>query len=278
MRTTKLWFGLLILFFFVVIALSPLGIKYFMTHENERIITYHQIQSNSCHINAIEPTIILRMDDVRAYSKLTKPLVDEIISRNMSVTLGVIPRDIEKDFRMIKYLKEIKESPYIEIAQHGVYHNETDKDLTNESLLEGYAKIQTSLGVISVTYIPPNNDMSLESKNIVSNYFRIISGEEGIFREGEKYAEIGYTEETYYYDKNEFVPIETIINKCDESLRNTNLCVIAIHPQEYATNINNPIILDKNRFEEYKTLLDELQKLNVKFSTFKDLVVCTPYN
>lgn len=275
MRATKLWFGLLILFFFVVISLAPLGIKYFMTQENERIITYNQTQSNSCHINAVEPTIILRMDDVRAYSKLTKPLVDEILSRNIYVTLGVIPRDLEKDKNMIKYLGQIKTNPYVEIAQHGVYHNETDKNVTNNSLMEGYGKIQKVLGVLPVTYIPPYNEVSLESREIISNYFKVISGEQGIIKEGEKIAEIGYTEETYYYDKNESVPVEIIINKCEESLRNTNLCVIAIHPQEYATNINNPVILDKDRFEEFKILLDELENLNTKFSRFSDVVYCS---
>ncbi len=274
MRTTKLWFGLLILFFFVVISLAPFGIKYFMIHENERTIIYNQTESTSCHINAIEPTIILRIDDVRAYSTLAKPLVDEILGRTISVTLGVIPRDLEKDPVMIKYLKEIKTSPYAEIAQHGTYHNESDKNIDNESLIEGFGKIQKVLGVLPVTYIPPYNEVSLESNEIISRYFRIISGEQGIIKEGEKVAEIGYTEETYYYDKNEPVPIEIIINKCDESLRTTNLCVIAIHPQEYAVNINNPTIISQEKFEEFKILLDNLQNLEAEFSTFNDVVSC----
>ncbi len=275
MRKTKWWFGLLILFFFVVISISPFAIEYFMEHKNARILTYEQIDRDSCFINAIEPTIILRIDDVRAYSKLTKPLVDEILNRNISVTLGVIPRDLEKDNNMIKYLGQIKTNPYVEIAQHGGYHNKTDNNITNDSLMDGYGKIQKVLGVLPVTYIPPYNEVSLESREIISNYFRIISGEQGIIKEGEKIAEIGYTEETYYYDKNESVPIEIIINKCEESLKNTNLCIIAIHPQEYATNINNPVILDKNRFEKFKHLLDELENLSTKFSRFTDVVYCS---
>ena len=254
------------------------GTYFYYFDSNNKFVTYEQRYHNSCFINAVEPTIILRMDDVRAYSKLTKPLVDEILNRNISVVLGVIPIDLEKDKNMNKYLNQIKINPYVEIAQHGVYHNETDKSITNDSLIEGYGKIQKVLGVLPVTYILPYNEVSLESREITSNYFRIISGEQGIIKEGEKIAEIGYTEKTYYYDKNESVPIDTIINKCDESLRNTNLCVIAIHPQEYATNINNPTILSEERFEEYKTLLNELQKLNANFSTFNDIVTCSPYN
>ncbi len=250
------------------------GAFYFNFLNNDKTITYNQTESNSCRINAVEPTIILRMDDVRAYSKLTKPLVDEILNRNISVTLGVIPTDLEKDKNMIKYLRQIKTNPSIEIAQHGVYHNETDKNISEESLLEGYGKIQKVLGVLPVTYIPPYNQVSLSSREIISSYFKIISGKEGILREGEKIAEIGQTAYTYYYTTSEIVPTERIISKCKESLEKTNICVVNIHPQEYATNINNPIVLDKNRLEEFKKMLEELQNLGAKFSRFNDVVTC----
>jgi len=275
MRTTKLWFGLLILFFFIVISLSPFGIRYFITTENERIITYNQTESNSCHINTVEPTIILRMDDVRAYSKLTAPLVNEILDRELSLTLGVIPKDLEKDYSMIRYLQEIKDSPYIEIAQHGNEHDEDDINITNESLLEGYGKIQRVLGVVPVTYIPPYNDISEESKEIISNYFRIISKDGEVVKEGEKVAEIGQTIATYDYTTNEIVHIEKIILKCKESLDKTNVCVVNIHPQEYAYDINDATILSKERFEEFKEMLDELQKLDAEFKRFTDVVICS---
>ena len=275
MRTTKLWFGLLILFFFIVISLSPFGIRYFITTENERIITYNQTESNSCHINTVEPTIILRMDDVRAYSKLTAPLVNEILDRELSLTLGVIPKDLEKDYSMIRYLQEIKDSPYIEIAQHGNEHDEDDINITNESLLEGYGKIQRVLGVVPVTYIPPYNDISEESKEIISNYFRIISKDGEVVKEGEKVAEIGQTIATYDYTTNEIVHIEKIILKCKESLDKTNVCVVNIHPQEYAYDINDATILSKERFEEFKEMLDELQKLDAEFKRFTDVVMCS---
>ena len=251
------------------------GTFYFTFLDNDKTIIYNQTQSNSCHINAVEPTIILRMDDVRAYSKLTKPLVDEIMNRNISVTLGVIPKNLETDKDMIKYLIEIKANPNIEIAQHGNLHEESDKNISEESLLEGYGKIQNIISVVPVTYIPPYNEISKESKDIVGNYFRIISGTGGLIKEGEKIAEIGQTIATYYYTTNEVVPLERIISKCEESLNKTNICVINIHPQEYATNINNPVILDKNRFEEYKNLLDELENLNTKFSRFTDVIYCS---
>ena len=50
-----------------------------------------------------------------------------------------------------------------------------------------------------------------------------------------------------------------------------------MHPQEYATDINNPVDLSEEKFQEFKLMLDKLQELNVRFSTFKDLVACYDY-
>mgnify|MGYP001574133891 CR=1 FL=1 len=251
------------------------GAFYFTFLSSDKIVIYNQTESNSCHINTVEPTIILRMDDVRAYSIITPYLVNEILERNISVTLGVIPKDLEKGNEMIKYLDKIKTNPRIEIAQHGNNHNETDKNITKDSLVEGYTKIQKVLGIVPTTYIPPYQEISPDSKEIISSYFKILSNGERIIKEGKKNVEIGYTEETYWFNKNKPAPIETIISKCKESLDSTNLCVIAIHPQEYAVDMNNALALDKNKFEEFKLLLGKLENLNARFSRFIDIVYCS---
>ncbi len=241
----------------------------------DNFITYNQSQHQSCHINIIEPTIVLRIDDIRAYSILTQYLVNEIINRNLSATLGVIPYNLEKDKILQKYLLNIRENPNIEIAQHGTYHNESDINISEEELLSGNIKIQETLGVKPITYIPLYNNVTTEAKNMISKYFKIISGEQEILKEGEKIAEIGYTTTTYFYTQNQTNPIEQIVEKCKQSLHKTNLCVVALHPQEYSTDINNPSVLSKEKFEEFKLILDKLQELNARFSTFKDIAACS---
>lgn len=176
---------------------------------------------------------------------------------------------------MISYLNSIKNNPNVEIAQHGNEHSESDIEINEENLLKGYKTIQKLLNVNPVTYIPPYNRVTSEARNLISKYFRIISSREGVIKEGENTAEIGYTESTYWYNKNEPVLIKTIINKCNESLKNTNLCVINIHPQEYAISISNPKTFSFEKFEEFKRILDELQKLNAKFLNFNELVRCS---
>ena len=75
----------------------------------------------------------------------------------------------------------------------------------------------------------------------------------------------------------ETVTIDNIIEKCESSLEERNLCVVTIHPQEYSTNINNPRTLSINRFNKFKEMLDRLQELDAEFSTFNELVVCSDW-
>jgi peptidoglycan/xylan/chitin deacetylase (PgdA/CDA1 family) len=271
--------GIFSLFFIILISYLYFSNLFgnggiYLNLNNYKCVTYEQKEHSSCHINIIEPTIVLRIDDVRVYSVPTPYLVDEIINRNLPVTLGVIPRDLEKDKEMQKYLLEIKENPNIEIAQHGTNHNEYDKNITEDILLEGNKKIQEILGIKPVTYIPPYNQITSEAREIVSKYFRIISGEEKVIKEGQNIAEIGYTAGTYRYNENEIIGIDEIIKKCEESLEKTNICVIMIHPQEYSNNINNAVELSEEKFEDFRELLDKLEKLDARFSTFNDLVTC----
>jgi len=254
------------------------GTGYFdKPYDFDEIITYEQTEHNSCHINIIEPTIVLRIDDVRAYSVPTPYLVNEIIDRNLAVTLGVIPHNLEKDDNILKYLISIREDPNIEIAQHGTLHDKSDIDMNERSLLEGTINLQNILGVRPVTYIIPYNEITEKTREIVSKYFKIISGKQDILKEGEEIAEIGYTVETYYYSENQEVSIDYIIEKCKSSLNEKNLCVIEIHPQEYSTDINNPKYLSEDKFNEFKEMLDRLQELDAKFSTFNDLVTCAEW-
>jgi peptidoglycan/xylan/chitin deacetylase (PgdA/CDA1 family) len=236
----------------------------------------HSLQkiNQSCSLNLPEnPTIILKMDDVRAYSVPIRYLVNGIIKENMSATLGVIPRDLEKDRGMQNYLIKIRNSGNIEIAQHGSDHNESDIQITKESLLEGNKKIQEILGVRPVTYMPPYNNISRESKKIIEDYFLIMSGDQDVLRIN-NIPEIGYSIPTYYYSTKKYVSIEEIIQKCQKDLKNKNLCIVTIHPQEYSYDINNARTLSPARLKEFKQMLTELKKLNASYSTYSDLIVC----
>ena len=264
MNKTKFWFGCLIIFFIIVYLLTPIWFNS-LIKKNITPIVYNSTESYSCHITITEPTIVLRMDDVRAYSIPTPFLVNEILRENLSVTLGVIPKDIDKDLKIKKYLMSIRENPKIEIAQHGVYHAESDIHIKEKDVIVGNEKIQRILGVQPITYIPPFNKINQSSKIFIEKHFKILSAKE-VLKEG-KIAEIGKTIGTYDYLKSVDISNEEVYYKCKNSLENTNICVVALHPQEWGKE-------KLENFDDFKDLLTKLQSLNARFSTFKELVNC----
>ena len=65
-----------------------------------KVIDYYN-QIPSCDFPESR-TIILRLDDVKAwqYYDITVNMASLILSKDMTVTLGVIPKDIEKDAKI----------------------------------------------------------------------------------------------------------------------------------------------------------------------------------
>ena len=233
-----------------------------------KIIDYKPFTHQTCQIYINKPTIILRLDDVQshAYIKEVYFIVDETLKRNMSVTLGVIPNNLEKDIKLLDFLKVKRLNNNIEIAVHGYNHNKSDIKITKELIIKGNEKIQRYLGVRPITYIPPYNILDDNSFNLISDYYDIIADEEDVLKEGNNSARIGFNVETYDYNNTKKVTSLSIVNKCKLSLMKTNICVVAIHPQEF-----NGVIYPK---EYIKVILNDLNKLDVEFKTFKDIVYC----
>lgn len=257
-------FGFFVIFFIGVFSVTPIFINSIIIESKTFAVSYTTVEHHSCYITVTEPTIILRLDDVRAYSLPTPFIINEVLKRNLSITLGVIPKDLDKDAKMISYLSSLKNIPKIEIAQHGFFHNETDINITSEEMLKGNEIIQRYLGIKPISYIPPNNLISENSVDDISPYFSIITGEHDTFKEG-KIARIGWNTETYDYFNNRSVSIITVVEQCKKAIEKTNLCVVAIHPQEYET-------VEKK--QEFINLINNLTQLNTVFVNLKDVVFC----
>lgn len=236
----------------------------------EKVYGKDIVEYDSVYTTNNQRKIILRMDDVRAYSVPTPYLVDEVISRNVSITLGVIPNHLENDKNMQEYLLGIRKNPNIEIAQHGNVHDESDETITEESLLNGKTKIQEVIKVNPVTYIPPYNFVSADSIQIISKYFKVLSAKFEPLRKDHGIFEVSGNVETYHYYTKEYVPANEVVSECEDSLNKNNYCVIIIHPQEYSTDINHATDLSEERFNDFKTMLDGLEGLNADFVTFNE--------
>jgi hypothetical protein len=239
----------------------------------DQITIYNQSEHHSCHITLTEPTIIIRMDDVRAYSYPTKYVVDEVLSKNMSIVLGVIPEDIEKDVNMRKYLISLKNNPKVEIAQHGVNHDEGDLFVSEDQIIHGSTLIQENIGVQPVTYIPPYNKIDDSVLLGLEKHFKLISSAAPDLKEGE-IAFLGQTVQNYDYELSQEVNMDNIIDGCKRNIEMYNFCVVTIHPQEYSSDINHATDISKEKMVRLDNMLKKLKKLNASSTTFNNIVQC----
>lgn len=297
----KLYFSLMILVWIILIISSPLIMERVVsainpnTYSRIPLIGYYQ-QSNVNSLNTlidindnlscqpkfpIEKTIILRMDDVQksAYDDLVINLTETVLSKNMSITLGVIPKNINDDSIIKTYLIGKMNDPRIEIAQHGTNHTflEFLPNITKQEVYDmtkpGLDQIIMALNVYPVTFIPPNNAYNEKAPGAIKELgFKIFSAKKGEFKFSDGILYAGFDIATKYSSRDNLTLIKEIIDDCKISLDRKNFCVILIHPQDYANEDRKTLDIDK--YEKFVEVLDELKKMDSKYMTFKDLLIC----
>jgi hypothetical protein len=245
---------------------------------NNKLIEY-DINKSYQFNNISERSIIIRLDDVQGYlwNKTSIRIIDTVLEKNMSITLGVIPeRSIDKDILLKNYLISNINDPRIEIAQHGTTHdpneilNLSEEETYNKTNI-GFKTIIDILGVKPITYIPPNNEHNANSTKALSKLgFKILSSKKESYTFDGNMVHVGYDVQTMYSFAKEPIPINEIIDGCNESLNSKNLCVIMVHPQDFHQGTNRTI--DEQRFNKFIGLLDGLNRLNARSVTFKDLM------
>lgn len=226
----------------------------------------------------IEKVIILRMDDVQGYSwrDLSINLTDTVLANNMSVTLGIIPdRAFDSDSTLRHYLIEKSIDNRIEIAQHGFKHNineflSLNESEAHDSILSGMDTIINLLKVKPVTFIPPYNTYNNNTTIALSKMnFSIISGERDDYGYMNNVASLGFNTKTKNSTDNELIPVHTILDECNKSLQEKNICVIMIHPQDYSDSNGK---MNNTKYMEFVKMLNGLKSLGATSITFKDLV------
>jgi hypothetical protein len=240
----------------------------------------------STDMNFAKRTIILRMDEVQGYAwnDVFINLTDEILNRNMSVVLGVIPySNLENDTMALNYLMKIREYPNVEIAMHGTTHSSEEfsnlgENETYNLSKNGLDKIYSLLKVTPITFTPPNNSFYgayWASENDVvgiynekglhdAGFVYISAGRYGIDTftyESDEYLNVaGYSTVTKYTENKSMNPLSGILTDCNKALDLFNTCIILINPADYAGS--------KNNFEGFKLMLDSLSTLNATTGTF----------
>jgi hypothetical protein len=225
------------------------------------------------------PTIILRLDDIQAKTgaNIAMNMTAQALGRNMSIVLGVIPIRLETDASIVAFLSGLRNDTRVEIALHGLKH--TSGEFGNLSEAQAYELISAGketlskqIGIIPVTFIPPNNILSNGTLTALedSGFERFSSDEDSLDLIDGKLLSTGFNirppqdltlEEQVDYN------MDFAVNRCMMKLRQDNLCVVMLHPQDFGTQwkVNSSLI------SQYSFLLDRLQSLNATFSTFAQL-------
>lgn len=224
-----------------------------------------------------EKTIILRIDDVQGYTwnKISINLTDTILRNGMSVTLGVVPGlDIDKDKIIKNYLISKSKDRRVEIAQHGYIHQEHYGQMNEKEAYRitklGRQKMINILRVSPVTFIPPYLEYNADTLKALKKLdFKIISPEEE-YRIDKKILIVGYNVLTKSDQSSTLNPVDKVVNDCNGYLNMRNLCVILIHPQDYASS--DGVNMDSTKYNEFVNLLNGLKTLNARSVRFKDLL------
>lgn len=275
-----------ILTYFSVFQLSDLSIgdhgdQYDQSENRSQYpVYYYPTQNSSGEFKLItERTIVLRMDDVQGYAwnDIFINLTDTVLSKNMSITLGVIPyRNVENDIVAKKYLLDKMKDPRIEIALHGTSHSSVEFLNLNEEEAYNLAKLGLDkmisvLNIRPITFIPPENEYDENTIIALSKLgFKVISAKEKEYKHDRGVIRIGYTIPTKHSNEQDLVPINKIFEYCKISLDEKNICVILIHPQDYVAEDRRS--LNQTRYKQFADMLDELKTLDTRYSTFAGLI------
>jgi predicted deacetylase len=224
---------------------------------------------NNCNVvvnPAGERNIILRIDDIQAYAykEIQTKMIQELINQDLTATLAIIPKGISQDQETYEFLIENKCK--FDMALHGYDHSEDEfrylgYDVANEKIINGLIEIKWINSRVT-TFVPPNNDMSEESKHAAQNNgIKIISQD---FWSSDKH---GMSVSTYDWERKILRNVTDVLQKCEQDLENFSRCIIMIHPQDYLTNNE----WDEEKFGEYLELLKQIQEMNATIINLRDL-------
>jgi hypothetical protein len=225
-----------------------------------------------------KPAYILRLDDVQTptWSDISMKIISDTLSRNMSISIGIIPyRNRADTTGIIEFIRENKDNPRLEIAQHGFAHSyyEFDNLSANNATtitMKGLRSLYHDYNTCPVTFIPPNNAISSynnSTPNILYDVgFRIMSSYGDVRYEG-NILDVGSNVNTHGKGNES---AEELINECNEDFQYQNLSVIMIHPQDFVDDDHKTI--NNSKYALYIDMLDKLKATGAQSITFRDLL------
>jgi len=220
-----------------------------------------------------EKTVVLRIDDVQAYAwpSTTRMMIEDAASRNMPLVLGVIPNKLSLDTELVSFLRD--RNCHYEIALHGFDHlsvgeNQEIAEFEQLSYSQAYNRLSRGLDELRVlkdkrirTWIPPLNRHSTGTQEALNELGLDRWSTEGV-------NTWDYDASTYSYDTNSLNSTDDVLEGCEVTFAESDVCIIMLHPQDFTTNDFH----DAEKYDGYYLdLLDRLFAAGYSFGTFRDL-------
>jgi peptidoglycan/xylan/chitin deacetylase (PgdA/CDA1 family)/3D (Asp-Asp-Asp) domain-containing protein len=241
--------------------------------------------------------VVFRMDDIQDYWLKSGQLaaMNQFISRNQSLTLGIIMDSIGNDTEIVNKVKEGSDSGLFELAVHGWNHTDYTKlseEEQRKSLDDSNRKMIELFGNTSEIFIPPLNSFNNDTINAMEQVgMKILDANSSSFDELELkghnesraqsslsiqskdffYMPSTITFKDYYQDQPIKNSIQNIFNNVTQSIATNGYAVIIIHPQDFVKIDANGSLtdaLDENETNDLSRLIDLILSNNIPLGSF----------
>ena len=253
--------------------------------------------------------VVFRIDDLQDYwiSDAQKSLMNLFLSKNQSVTLGLIMNAIGNDTELVDKIREGSSKGHFELALHGWDHI----DYTNltlrqqiDTLHRANEKMQSLFGNRSDIFIPPfntfnNNTLKAMNDQNLKVLESSVSEEsnfnqnQSIFNAYQKDAFIENSTKRIYHlpliaSYDEYVngtltkpPLSQVLGNIMEGIDKYGYAVITLHPQDFVNLNEDGELADTLNFTELhqlSMLIDSIKGKNISITSLSGIVdLSNPY-
>jgi len=240
--------------------------------------------------------VVFRLDDVNSdfLTKIQVSLMDQFISQNQSISLGLIMHRIVSTSPVVEKIKEGKQKGLFELDLHGwdhVDYSQLSKEEQLGTLQQASDKMNTIFGQRSQVFIPPYNKFNGDTIGVLQSVgVRIFSSDTSADKNPYFVANglnEGRSDVTLYHlpamtsfkDDNGNgtwikVPIQTILNDVDDSVNRYGYAVVLLHPQNFAKMENNVFVdtVDENEIKDLSLLMYQMKSEHLRITTFENVI------
>lgn len=258
-------------------------------------LSYSFASAASTESRATCKCVIFRLDDVSSEWLPTVQMyvMDEFISKNQYLSLGLIMHKINETSAVVEKIKEGKHVGLFELDLHGwdhVYYTKLGEQQQKTTLEMANDKMKSIFGAPSIVFIPPydlfnNSTLQAASDSGIKVLSAATSSENDnrfIWNPNNSYepysiyqlpesADFMVEDQTGKWQE---VSNSDILALVDKNITEKGYAVVLLHPQNFAKFSDGDYIdiIDINQLSKLDNLIEALKTKNISTSTFSDAI------